>query len=98
LIADIARATPRVHHWLPTREYGIVRKFLASSEAPGNLNIRLSAHMIGESLRVVPAGCTASAVAAPSGYRCPARSQGNACGACRACWDRTVPEVTYAHH
>lgn len=46
-IARIATRTPKITHWLPTREYGLVRAFLANGTAiPDNLTIRLSAHMI----------------------------------------------------
>jgi hypothetical protein len=99
LIADIARATPHVRHWLPTREYRMVKAFLKTATCPENLNIRLSAHMVDQTTPGL-AGCTTSAVYAqdPPGYACPARSQGNQCGSCRACWDPHVPLVTYSKH
>lgn len=98
LIVEIARRTPSINHWLPTREYKIVQNYLKLWTIPQNLNIRLSAHMIGETIPVVTLGCTSSAVASELGYQCPARRQGNQCGDCRACWDKAVPLVTYAHH
>jgi hypothetical protein len=46
-IVEVCRRTPEVHHWLPTREYEYVGKFLAAgNELPENLTVRLSAHMI----------------------------------------------------
>jgi hypothetical protein len=43
-IFRICRATPKVNHWLPTREIGILK----GETPPENLTIRVSAFMIGE--------------------------------------------------
>lgn len=46
-ICEVARRCPSVTFWLPTREYDIVREYLASERTlPPNLTVRLSAHMI----------------------------------------------------
>ena len=97
-IVRIARALPSLPFWLPTRELGIVRAFLALGETiPSNLNIRLSAAMVGQPAPSLP-GCTGSTVDNPQGYQCPAPEQGGECGDCRACWDPTVPSVNYHKH
>lgn len=113
-IAEVCRQTPDVRHWLPTREYGIVAKFLAGAPLPPNLTVRLSAHMI-DSEPVVPpelAHLPTSAVAtvpyAMSGIRIVERKgsvecravevRDNKCGDCRACWDPRVCNVTYPQH
>jgi hypothetical protein len=105
LIADVARATPKTRHWLPTREYAMVRQYLESGGTiPGNLIIRLSAMFpdqpakIPASLANVP-GVDVSNVhkhAAPIGRACPASKQGNECRACRACWKPGA--VSYLAH
>ena len=105
MIARIAVQTPHIHHWVPTREYRIVREYLARGGVmPSNLNVRLSAHMVDETIpeASTPACCTTSAVYtdrtnAP-GYPCPARNQGNECRDCRACWSRAVTLVVYPKH
>lgn len=106
--------TPEVQHWLPTREYETVAEFLATGKAPGNLVIRLSAHMI-DSEPVVPAAldhlpvsAVASVPYSSSGVRvvegkgsieCRAvETRDNKCGDCRACWDPRVKSVTYPQH
>lgn len=102
LICDIASRTGGVRHWLPTREYRIVREYLAhGGTIPRNLNVRLSAHMVDQVLprTAVADGCTSSGVFADlgtaPGHRCPAPS-GTPCPEdCRACWDRAIPLVTY---
>jgi hypothetical protein len=102
LICDIASRTPGVRHWLPTREYKMVRDYLAGGGTiPENLSVRLSAHMCDQVLSpaAVPVGCTSSGVYADlttaPGYRCPSRSGTPCPDHCRACWDRGVPLVTY---
>lgn len=106
-IAAVASLTPEVRHWLPTREYGIVRRYLAEYGAfPPNLTVRVSAAM-----KDAPAPADfplTSEVATDTGAmeaseargasRCPAPTQGNNCGDCRNCWDPEVRIVTYFAH
>lgn len=105
LIADVARATPDTRHWLPTREPGMVKEFLAAGGTiPDNLIVRISATfpdrpaIIPASLQGIP-GIDASHVhkdKSPIARACPAQSQGNACGSCRACWHAGA--VSYPAH
>jgi len=100
LICLVCEQTPEVKHWLPTREYSMVQNVLFDRTIPENLNIRLSAHMIGRTLE--PAGpFSTSSVDAGTGWQCPAAhnpaNEGN-CKSCRACWDRKVGNVDYAQH
>jgi len=105
-ICKVAELTPDVAHWLPTREYRIVSEYVESGGTiPANLNIRLSAHMIGGAVPTFPrlAGqVTISTVSADDSYadahNCPARFQGNECGDCRACWSPDVAHVDYHLH
>lgn len=104
-IAEIARAFPQVSFWLPTREYGYVTEWRNSGGSlgrwqPKNLCIRLSAHMV-DGPAPVRLGLPVSTVhskEAPQGYACPAATQGNFCGECRACWQPSVPHVSYHKH
>ena len=99
LIADIAAATPRTRHWLPTREYKLVREFLKVSSKPANLVIRLSAQMIdAEPAAGFAHTSTVHRQGKAYGHDCPARFQDNECKDCRACWDDTVPNVSYPAH
>lgn len=105
LIADVARATPGTKHWIPTREYSIVREFLANGGTiPDNLIVRLSA-MFPDQPAKVPAslsGATGIDVsnvhkhAAPVGRPCPASKQDGKCQDCRACWN--AGSVSYLSH
>jgi len=100
-IVKICQGTPQIRHWLPTREYAVVRKFLESGGViPANLTVRLSALMVdgpapeslARRLGVQVSGASASA------FTCPAPKQGNVCALCRKCWDREVFNVSYKVH
>ena len=106
LIAQLAQATPDTLHWLPTREYAMVKAYIAKHGAlPKNLIVRLSAMYPDQPVKVpaslanVP-GVTVSNVhtagAPVHGQRCIAPDQAGACGTCRACWS-DVP-VSYELH
>jgi protein gp88 len=112
-IVEVARRTPDVRHWLPTREYAIVRYFLRHQERygdfPENLTVRVSAHMVNGKAPAM--GLPVSTVytdSPPEGaHACPASTErhramskdgGPSCGDCRACWDTTVEHVSYPMH
>lgn len=103
-IALVCDLTPGTRHWLPTREYSIVKQYIAKhKKLPANLIIRLSAMypdkpvQIPASLQGVP-GITASNVhtRAPIGTACKAPEQQGECRDCRACWSSDV--ISYAMH
>ena len=112
LINEIALATPSIKHWLPTRELAIARRFnarwmnfspsgerLDTLKLADNLIIRASAPMVdGRAPHRFPHTSTVHKLNAPIGHACPAQSQGNNCGDCRACWDKNVPNVSYHKH
>jgi hypothetical protein len=100
-IVMAAELSPDVAHWLPTREAGIVKKYRATyGEFPANLVVRVSATMIGD--KPISGHAHTSTVHrkgdSPAGHTCPASQQGNACGACRACWSHDVANISYPLH
>jgi hypothetical protein len=93
---EVARALPWVNMWAPSREIAMVKLARAmAGDWPANLVIRISAPMVGKALDVE--GPTSS-VDAAGGNQCPAPTQGNQCGDCRACWNPTVTRVNYHKH
>lgn len=103
-IAEVAQLTPNTKHWLPTREYSIVKEYISKhGSIPKNLFIRLSAMypdkpvIIPKSLQGIE-NITASNVhtETPIGNACNAPKQGGACLDCRMCWSNDV--VSYAMH
>lgn len=91
-IVAIAKATPHINHWLPTRELKIVRQLKA---IPDNLTIRISAPMIGQTV-TPPPGMAWSGVGVPDIFKCPAPQNENKCGTCRHCWSKEP--VSYDLH
>lgn len=100
-IIKVCLATPGTQHWLPTREYKMVKEYIEGGGIiPDNLTIRFSAlffdgpapEKMANLLGVQVSGASESA------YSCPASQQDNACGDCRKCWDRTVFNVSYKKH
>lgn len=97
-IVEVCNATPDTRHWLPTREKGIVREYRKTrGNFPPNLVVRLSAAMIDGK---PPKASNTSTVHTETafGHACPAPSQGNKCGDCRACWDPKIRNISYAKH
>lgn len=101
-IVKVVEGTSGVIHWLPTREYRIVKDFLVNNKVPKNLTIRMSAHMIGGQIPSFTKPLTISTVSKSHDYKkahnCPAPSQGNECRDCRACWNPKVSHVDYHLH
>jgi len=100
-IADVAKQTPDIAHWLPTREVKIIEQYKREhGKFPKNLVVRISAPMVDQApLRGHENTSTVCKKGAETfGHTCPAPTQGNACGDCRACWDKSTPNVTYIKH
>ena len=106
LIAAVCESTPNCDHWLPTREYAIVKQYIAKHGAlPRNLMVRLSAMYPDQPVKIpaslvgVP-NITASNVHTHGkpvhGTRCAAPDQNGECRDCRVCWSNTV--VSYELH
>jgi len=91
-IFEVARRTPDVQHWMPTRE-AWVKPYL--KYAPSNLVIRFSMPMVDQ-----PAAESwpHTSTVVTTGRTCPAPDQDNACGDCRACWDPKIRNVAYGQH
>ena len=95
--AEIARRLPWVRFWMPSKELQHVKEAMRGvDDWPTNLVIRISAPLIGKTLRAW--GLPTSSVDAGTGHRCPAYDQDGKCGPCRACWDPTVENVDYKKH
>ena len=91
-IFEVCNNTPGTMHWLPTQE----RRYLPLGSYPKNLVIRLS----NAKNNTAPGQAWThwSTVVDKGFHSCPAQSQGNQCGSCRACWDPKVKHVTYPKH
>ena len=101
-ILSIAARTPNTRHWIATREVSYVRDAIEGKTIPDNVVIRMSASFPDSAH--VPGGKLTGNIAlvhknsASIGFKCPAPDQGNSCGNCRACWDKSVKAVSYKSH
>lgn len=98
-IVRIAEDLPDIQFWIPTKEYGLVREYLAENPQgfPANLAVRVSAPMIGRAVPPIP-GTVSSTVGGSNGFQCEAYTRGGICGDCRACWNKNVESVDYPIH
>ncbi len=98
-ICKVARLTPKIRHWLPTRELKILQMYIAQGgEVPANLTIRVSATMVDGNATTAWPTTSGVHTEVAKGRACPAPKQGNNCGNCRACWSHKVSHVSYHLH
>ena len=92
-IFEVCRLTPDTNHWLPTQE----RKYLPlpGSKIPDNLVIRLSGSKIDGP---APTAWTHTSSVVTKGASCPAPNQGGKCRTCRACWTKSIKNISYGKH
>ena len=93
-IFEVAKRSPDVQHWLPTRE-AWTEKY--QDRAPENLKLIFSMPMVNQEA----AGkfkFTSTVTTDPKKATCPAPKQNNECKSCRACWDKKVKNVAYLAH
>ena len=102
-IVEIAKRTPHIRYWLPTRELAIVNEYLAvtAEPFPDNLTVRVSAPMINKpytSMDLPHSSVFTDEHNPNAGTICRAYQNNGECGDCRHCWDRNVKHVTYLKH
>ena len=111
-IVQVALLTPNCMHWLPTREYSLIKAYIRKhgrDSIPNNLKIRLSS-MYPDKKVVIPASLQGIANVTVSnvhtslvslkandlGNACKAPEQDGECGDCRLCW--SDKPVSYLMH
>jgi hypothetical protein len=99
-ICEVAAATPKIRHWLATREAKMVKEYVdAGGIVPPNLVIRISATLIDRPAPSAwPLTSTVHDHLAPIGFVCRAPSQNHECKECRACWSPDVANISYRKH
>ena len=101
MIVEVARQTPNVLHWLPTREVGLIKQYKELyGSFPKNLVVRISATMVNGTPHKFHehSSTVATSKDLAIGFSCVAPTQGNKCLDCMACWNPKVANVTYPLH
>jgi hypothetical protein len=95
-IIQVAKATPNVKHWLPTKEKRIIEN-ITNGKMPKNLIIRLSGSFIdGQPPKTI--FNTSTVTTNKNLATCRSFEQGGKCGACRKCWNKTIKNIVYLKH
>lgn len=94
----IAEACPEIQFYLPTKEYALVRAYRKKHGMwPENLRLKVSHPKVGETYDDIDIPfSTVGRDDDKDMSQCPARTQGNKCLDCRACW--TGVNVNYPLH
>ena len=99
-IVQIARQTPEIRHWLPTKEAKDVRNY--PGRIPKNLVIRLSGTFVdGPPPKYRHTSVATSDVSKVTCFASLPKEHPNkqkGCQSCRQCWDATVNNVAYFNH
>ncbi len=93
-IVEIARLTPSVMHWLPTKESLLVKRF--KGEIPKNLLIRLSGSMVNG--KPPKYNHTSTVTTDPDKATCRAFETEGKCGGCTKCWNPEISNIVYLKH
>jgi len=101
-LADIVRvaiATPDTKHWLPTKEYLIVARYMRKhGKFPKNLTVRVSSPNIDQAPIEHYQHTSTVHTNQPFGRECIAHKQDNECKDCRACWNPRIKNISYRYH
>jgi len=93
-IIEVARLTPEIKHWLPTKESSLIKNF--KGKMPKNIVIRLSGTMVnGNPPRYKN---TSTVTTDPDKATCRAFETQGECRDCSKCWDETIANIVYLKH
>jgi hypothetical protein len=95
-IIKVAELLPMIKFWLPTKESKVVRTI---KTIPDNLVVRLSSPMIDQRpMKYATTSTVHTKGATIHGHECNAPKQEGKCMLCRACWDKSIVNVSYIKH
>ena len=93
-IVDIAKSTPNIKHWLPTKESNIIKNF--KGDIPKNLIIRLSGSFINGKAPLYKN--TSTVTTDKDKATCRSFENNGQCKDCRKCWDSSIQNISYLNH
>jgi hypothetical protein len=91
-IVQIAKQTPNIKHWLPTKESNLIKNF--KGVIPDNLIIRLSGSFIDGKAPIYKN--TSTVVSNKKNATCKAIN--GKCLTCSDCWDSSIKNISYLNH
>ena len=98
-IVRVVIATPKTKHWLPTKEYLIIARFMRKhGKFPKNLIVRVSSPNIDQAPIEHYQHTSTVHTDQPFGRECIAHKQDNECKDCRACWNPRIKNISYKYH
>ena len=102
-IVEICRKTPHIKHWIPTKEYSLIRRYIKEfKEFPSNMCVRVSSPMMDSIMRgfnnTSSVSKNSESIATRYHKICNAAEQNNECKECRLCWDTSIKNITYKYH
>ena len=98
-IVRVVIATPKTKHWLPTKEYLIIARFMRKhGKFPKNLIVRVSSPNIDQAPIEHYQHTSTVPTDQPFGRECIAHKQNNECKDCRACWNPRIKNISYKYH
>jgi len=97
-IFEVCELTPHLKYWLATRESQILDR-IKEEDVPKNLCLRVSATKVDGALpKFWKWTSGVHKDKRHKGKECRAYTTNNNCGDCRACWSRSVKQVSYEEH
>lgn len=97
-IIEIANRLPDFKFWLPTKEIRFI-KAINPETIPANLIVRLSSYFVDqEPLDKFSHTSTVKRQGQVFGFECKSKYQNNKCLDCRACWNKSIANISYNYH
>jgi hypothetical protein len=99
-ILQVMQATPWVKHWLPTRmlKFSKFQAVIDQMQALPNVMIRFSSDSVTGEYTYKHGSVIVEDASKAVGFLCRAYEHDGKCNGCRACYDKTVPLVSYPAH
>jgi len=94
-ILEVARQTPDIIHWIPTKERKLAN-YAKQIGIPDNVVLRLSGAMIDGAAPEF--AHTSTVVSKKEDATCNSYANNGKCGDCRMCWDKTIKNIAYLNH
>ena len=109
-IVEVAKLTPKVKHWIPAKEYPIIKEYLEQyGSFPENVVVRISDYMVDKNKFKPNANYKISTVISKvenynliktnNSVLCHATIDGShKCGECKKCWSKKYDQIVYLAH